>query len=149
MLTALDIRRINTIYWVHFADIQYDRFEQDKVGKWMIHFLAKDDNFDYYTKLAKDLVEAGLTAQTKVSRKTTGYTTGVLCIYMNIDETYRHIRLLESLIDRQAIPREASGILRDIEFKLDKQTLEGLYGPKFIPKLKLGDLVDLKTGSII
>ena len=79
----------------------------------------------------------------------TGFKTGVICFYLNGDDTENHQRIIRFMIDNGLIQKTKAGGFYNISFKFDDQTRAGEYGADFEGKIKLSQFIDLNTGERI
>ena len=117
-------------------------FVNEKVGKWMCFFNGQEGR-KYIEERCREVVEQEIVWEAKC----TNSFEGVACFYLNIDDIERHKKILQYFIDHDMIRRTKTGKLYNISFKLDDQTISGVYGDAFQAELKLESLMDLKTGK--
>lgn len=116
-------------------------------GKWMAYF----DDFDFAEDICREAVESGAAAECKCTSRfmlaTRG--SGVICFYVNGDDTQGHRKILSFMIEHDLIRRTKSGRLYNIGFKFDFQTRAGEYGEAFVPKMTLSNFVNPETGEFL
>lgn len=119
----------------------------DTCGKWMSYF----DDFDFAADICRKAVESGAVVECKCTSRLMLATrgSGVICFYVNGDDTQGHHKVLSFMMEHGLIRRTKSGRLYDIGFKFDSQTRAGEYGEAFVPKMTLSDFVNLETGEFL
>ena len=55
------------------------------------------------------------------------------------------------MLEENLFPYDEDGCLKDVDFKFDWQTREGMYDEDsgYIPQITLSDYVDLTTGELL
>lgn len=105
-------------------------------------------------KLAMDICEKAIAENVCYECKCTdmeltGSETGVICFYLNGDDTENHRRVIRFMMDNNLIQKTKTGRFYNISFKFDDQTRAGQYGADFNGTIKLAQFVDLNTGEWI
>lgn len=75
--------------------------------------------------------------------------TGVICFYLNGDDTENHKRVIQFMMSNGLIRKTKTGRYYNISFKYNEQTRAGEYGDDFEGKIKLDQFIDLNTGEWI
>jgi hypothetical protein len=115
------------------------------IGKWLIAGI----DVDLAMALCCKAVVMGATDEAKHTMPIRPETRCIACFYANADSPEDHRRLLDFLKQEKAIPKKKDGTYCNISFKYDQQTLNGEYGSKFKPRLRLSDFLNLATGEWI
>lgn len=110
-------------------------------GKWIIAGVETSKAHE----LCYNAVANGIVHDAKCPDTLDEFTTAIF--YTDFKDVAAHKRIIKYLLENNAIPRTQKGTFKNISFKLDIQTRAGQYGKKFKAKLRLGDLIDLKTGE--
>ena len=124
-------------------------YEIDEVGKWMFFFNSSDKLLKKYSELCKLAVLNGITDEVKISKPNDQYPKEVCIFYCNYDDIETHKKIIKFMMDNNLIDKTINGRYYNISFKLDIQTLLGVYGNDFKAILKLENFIDLNTGKFI
>ena len=139
---------IRLLGWFDYSSGKEDLLDKKKCGKWMYFFKAQDQEF------AKMICQKAINEEIVYECKCTDieFTNtdeGVICFYLNEDDTENHRRVIQFMLNNDLIRKTKTGKLYNISFKLDNQTRAGEYGDSFESKLKLEHFVNLLTGEFI
>lgn len=127
--------------WVVYASDVFEKFDKEKVGKWIIGF----NGWDFAAKICKEAVDTGVVFESKHSDDLKG----VCCFYLNGDDIEAHKRVIKYFLDNNLIRKTKTGKLHNIAFKYDEQTRAGEYGEDFQAEIKLDSFLNLETGEWI
>ena len=125
----------------------------DTCGKWMYFFLEEERSC--IEDICTRAVESGATYEAKMSTPyqmmVYGGDTGVACFYIDGSSDEAHQALLSFMLEENLFPYDEDGCLKDVDFKFDWQTREGMYDEDsgYIPQITLSDYVDLTTGELL
>ena len=135
--------------WIRYHETKAGKtLDIHKSGKWMYFFEAKDVAFAR-NLCCKAIENHVVTTCKHTDIQETGFDTGVICFYIHFDDVEAHKKVLGFFLENNLIQRTKAGMLKNISFKLDEQTLAREYGDKFKAKICLSDFVDLSTGKWI
>ncbi|WP_299996871.1 hypothetical protein [uncultured Cedecea sp.] len=145
---------VKNTYWNIYKSDNDNNLLPDTSGKWLCSFVhfGGDYCFNDIEKICAESVEKNIipickhTSDLALELSDRG---GMICFYLNIDDTDGHKKIIKYILDKKLIKRTKSGKLTNISFKLDKQTIDGKYGENFKATLKLSDFIDLITGEFI
>lgn len=127
-------------YWAHIFSLKYSRIEHP--GKWM--YYTKPGDFESAFKLCENAVKLGVCTEAKCSEFT-----NVCCFYCEATDYSQHKSIISYFIENNMIRKTKDGRYYNISYKLDEQTYANEYGDKYVPCLKLGDIIDLYTGEFL
>lgn len=137
--------------WVRFHKNDAE-IESDEHGKWM-HFFGLDlgakrtDEIWYI--ICSEAIKNGICRSVKYSNCYNIKDSGVICFYTDLDNIEEHKKIIKFFFEKHLLKRTSGGNYPNISFKLDSQTGNNEYGKDFMAKLRLSDLVDLKTGRFL
>lgn len=132
--------------WFYFLSGKESLLDSEKCGKWMLFFADQEFAVD----ICQKAIDEGVCYECKCTNMSVVNTPqGVICFYLNGDDTENHRRVLRFMLDNDLIRKTKSGKLYNISFKFDSQTRGGEYGADFEGKIKLERFVDLQTGEFI
>lgn len=140
-------------YWAFYESSKEYILDPNKSGKWMCFYksLGHDYTFGEIEGICKKSVAENIVKTCKHTSidSVDSSGNGVICFYLNSDDTDSHKAIIKFIIENKLIKRTKSGKLTNIAFKLDKQTIDNQYGEKFNATIKLSDFIDLMTGEFI
>lgn len=132
--------------WFWFLSGYEDVLDEDKCGKWMYFF----DDQEFAKKICQKAIDEGACVECKCSdMELRSEPNGLICFYLNGDDTESHKRIIQFMIDNNLIRKTKTGKYYNMSFKFDSQTFAGEYGSDFEGKIKLEQFIDLKTGAWI
>lgn len=130
--------------WCWYLTDKSKLLEKHKCGKWM-HFFS---NQTFAMSMCEKAITENVCYECKCTdMELTGLETGVICFYLNGDDTQNHRKVIKFMMDNGLIRKTKTGRLYNISFKFDDQTRAGTYGTDFDGTIKLADFIDLNTGE--
>lgn len=132
--------------WYWYLSGEEDKLDKHKCGKWMYFFSDQE----FAQKICEAAIETGACCACKCTNMEEQMrNTGVICFYINGDDTKNHYRVIDFMLRNDLIRKTKTGKYYNNSFKFDDQTGAGEYGADFEGKIKLDEFINLETGEHI
>lgn len=132
--------------WYWFLSGKEEKLKTETCGKWMYFF----EDQEFAQDICQKAIDAGVCYECKCTdMEMRADSTGVICFYLNGDDLENHKRVIRFMLANNLVRKTKSGKYYNISFKFDNQTRAGEYGADFEGKIKLEEIVDLKTGEFV
>ena len=132
--------------WYWYLSGEENKLEDHKCGKWMYFF----DNQKFAQDICQKAIDEKVCYECKCSDLALiAKPTGVICFYLNGDDTSNHKRVIKFMLENNLIKKTKSGKYYNNSFKFNDQTRANEYGADFEGIIKLDEFIDLNTGEWI
>ena len=129
----LDIRVVPVRDFVIVYNSESDQLDEKRSGRWI--YFSKDSELG--SSLARSAVRKNIVAEAKYMRSGAG----PVSFYLNADDRENHRTLISWFLEKDLLPKDREGNLREQRFIPDSGAVIGR-------DIVLSDFVDLATGKL-